>query len=125
MDGRKGRVLHVHRGIYAFLHDRKLVEDGGVFVVRARQLVSDTPKGSKQVGQGLNPERFAAPAPVINAGSNMRADGRIHRKVAITRGNHKGYSGIIKDVTGMIARVELHTNAKIVTLPIGDLKEQR
>lgn len=41
---REGRVLHVHQSHYAFLHNRSLLESGGVFVTRATELVSMNPK---------------------------------------------------------------------------------
>lgn len=43
----------------------------------------------------------------------------------VTRGAWKGYVGVVKDVTGITARVELHTNSKLITLPIEQLKEQK
>lgn len=100
-EGRTGRVLHVYRSMFAFLYNRKIVENGGVFVTYARSLVSTAPKGASskaKLGQGLNPDRFAA-APVVNAGANGRPDGRIHRRVSVTRGAYKGYAGVVKDVT--------------------------
>lgn len=41
---REGRVLHVHQSHYAFLHNRSLLESGGVFVTRAMGLVSVSPR---------------------------------------------------------------------------------
>lgn len=43
---REGRVLHVHQSHYAFLHNRGVLESGGVFVTRARLLVSMSPRVS-------------------------------------------------------------------------------
>lgn len=41
---REGRVLHVHQSLYAFLHNRGLLESGGVFVTRAMSLTSVVPR---------------------------------------------------------------------------------
>lgn len=41
---REGRVLHIHQSHYAFLHNRGLLETGGVFVTRAMELVSILPR---------------------------------------------------------------------------------
>jgi transcription elongation factor len=41
---REGRVLHVHQSHYAFLHNRGLLQTGGVFVTRAMSLVSVVPR---------------------------------------------------------------------------------
>ena len=45
IQGRKGRVLHTYQSFFAFLHNRDYSENGGVFVTRARSLVSLAPKG--------------------------------------------------------------------------------
>ncbi|KDN44288.1 hypothetical protein RSAG8_05552, partial [Rhizoctonia solani AG-8 WAC10335] len=42
---RKGHVLHIHQSTYAFLFNREIAENGGVFVTRARSLLSVAPKG--------------------------------------------------------------------------------
>ncbi|KAI8869756.1 hypothetical protein GQ42DRAFT_146744 [Ramicandelaber brevisporus] len=48
----------------------------------------------------------------------MRAAERklVAQTARITRGPHKGLVGIIKDLSNMIARIELHTNSKIITV---------
>ncbi|KAM0750817.1 transcription elongation factor Spt5 [Meredithblackwellia eburnea MCA 4105] len=126
-EGRKGRVLHVYRSIFAFLHNRDYVENGGVFVTYARSLTSTAPKGANRPkSQQLNPELFGKqPVPQAAAGVTQRRDGRIHRKVSVTRGPQKGYAGVIKDVTGQMARVELYTNSKVITISLESLKEQK
>lgn len=40
----------------------------------------------------------------------------ISQTVRIAKGPHKGYMGIVKDTTDAMARVELHTNCKIITV---------
>lgn len=36
--------------------------------------------------------------------------------VMVIKGNHKGYKGIIKDLNGPLARVELHTRMRTITI---------
>jgi transcription elongation factor SPT5 len=36
--------------------------------------------------------------------------------VWVIKGAHKGYVGSIKDTNGPLARVELHTNNKVITI---------
>lgn len=36
--------------------------------------------------------------------------------VTVVKGAHKGYIGSIKDTNGPIARVELHTGNKVITI---------
>ncbi|GAA5896128.1 uncharacterized protein JCM6883_001723 [Sporobolomyces salmoneus] len=128
---RRGRVLHVYRSLYAFLHSRDIVENGGVFVAYARNLQSTAPRANKpkqQLGMGMNPERagmMMQPPQQAQTGPSFRPDGRIHRKVFIIQGTYKGNTGIIKDVTGGTARVELHSVAKVITIALEKLKEQK
>ncbi|GAA5929923.1 hypothetical protein JCM1841_001260 [Sporobolomyces salmonicolor] len=126
---RKGRVLHVYRSLYAFLHSRDIAENGGVFVAYARNLESTAPRATKpRLGMGMNPERMGmapVPQPQVQTGVSFRPDGRINRKVAVTQGTYKGNSGIIKDVTGNQARVELHSSTKVITIDVAKLKEQK
>lgn len=43
-ESREGRVLHVYQSHHAFLHNRGLLESGGVFVTQAMELVSVSPR---------------------------------------------------------------------------------
>ncbi|GAA5864685.1 hypothetical protein JCM8547_008270 [Rhodosporidiobolus lusitaniae] len=127
---RRGKVLHVYRSMYAFLHSRDLTENGGVFVCHARQLESTAPRGvnKPKLSSGMNPERMGAPPlpqTQVQTGVSFRPDGRINRRVAVTMGTYKGHAGIIKDVTGNQARVELHSVRKVITVDIAKLKEQK
>ncbi|GAA5998472.1 uncharacterized protein JCM10292_002719 [Rhodotorula paludigena] len=126
---RRGKVLHVYRSLYAFLHSRDIVENGGVFVCYARGLESTAPRPNKpKVGTGMNPAMMGAPPlpqPQVQTGVSFRPDGRINRRVAVTRGTYKGHTGMIKDVTGNQARVELHSNNKVITVDLVKLKEQQ
>ncbi|KAK4055816.1 transcription elongation factor spt5 [Microbotryomycetes sp. JL221] len=123
--GRTGRVLHVYRSNFAFLHNREIAENGGCFVSYARNLVSTAPKGKVRPNTTMNPDRLASqpPPPVLPSGPGRR-DGRIDRRVAIIHGLNKGMTGIIKDVVGTDARVELHARNKVLTIGLNHLKEQ-
>ncbi|KAI0258579.1 hypothetical protein BC834DRAFT_64480 [Gloeopeniophorella convolvens] len=121
-EGRKGRVLHVHQSFFAFLHNREIIENGGVFVTRARSLVSLAPKGNiVHPGTDLskmNPALSGGAATGGMVGSGMRGprDRLIGVLVTVVKGNFKGYVGTIKDTNGPTARVELHTNNKVITI---------
>ncbi|KAH9468034.1 hypothetical protein Pst134EA_011655 [Puccinia striiformis f. sp. tritici] len=125
-DGRRGRVLHIYRSMYAFLHSHESTENGGVFVTNARNLVSVAPKGSKKDSGPLdltkmNPEMANRPpvgGPVVAAGIGQRfkRDEDIGKLCYIIKGPNKGLQGIIKDINGLLARVELHTNNKTLTI---------
>lgn len=121
-EGRKGRVLHIHQSFFAFLHNRDIVENGGVFVTRARSLVSVAPKGTLvKPGTDLskmNPTMVAPTGGMVGSGSMGRGprDRHIGLTVTVVKGAQKGYVGTIKDTNGSIARVELRTGNKIISI---------
>jgi transcription elongation factor SPT5 len=121
-EGRKGRVLHVHQSFFAFVHNRELMENGGVFVTRARSLVSLAPKGNIiRPGTDLSKMNPALSGGVTGGmvGSGMGRGPRdrlIGVLVTVIKGPQKGYIGLIKDTNGPTARVELNTNNKVITI---------
>ncbi|KAJ7132900.1 transcription elongation factor Spt5 [Mycena crocata] len=130
-EGRKGRVLHIHQAFFAFLHNRDIVENGGVFVTRARSLVSLAPKGSLAKGPAMdlskmNPALMPPTGGMVGSGSMGRGprDRLIGVTVTIVKGPYKGYVGAIKDTNGPIARVELHTGNKVVAVDKEKLKRR-
>ncbi|QRV84757.1 transcription elongation factor SPT5 [Ceratobasidium sp. AG-Ba] len=117
---RKGQVLHIHQSTYAFLFNRDIAENGGVFVTRARSLVSVAPKGP---GAGvdlskMNPAMAGGAGGMVGSGIMNRAprDRLIGTSVMITKGLQKGYLGTIKETNGNLVRVELLTNNKVVSI---------
>ncbi|TFK75562.1 transcription elongation factor Spt5 [Pluteus cervinus] len=121
-EGRKGRILHIHQSFYAFLHNRDIVENGGVFVTRARSLVSVAPKGGLiKPGTDLskmNPAMIAPTGGMVGSGNMGRGprDRDIGLTVWVVKGAQKGYVGTIRDTNGTIARVELRTGNKIISI---------
>ncbi|KAI0292869.1 hypothetical protein BC826DRAFT_1017266 [Russula brevipes] len=122
-EGRKGRVLHVHQSFFAFLHNREIIENGGVFVTRARSLVSLAPKGNIiRPGTDLSKMNPALSGGAVTGGMVGSGMGRGMRDrligvlVTVIKGPQKGYVGTIKDTNGPIARVELNTNNKVITI---------
>ncbi|KAG9308343.1 hypothetical protein JVU11DRAFT_12109 [Chiua virens] len=122
-ESRKGRVLHIHQSFFAFLHNREVPENGGVYVTRARSLASLAPKGNlvkpgTDLGK-MNPQAAGGASTGGMVGSAMGRGPRdrdIGALVAIIKGPQKGYIGIIKDTNGNLARVELHTGNKVITI---------
>ncbi|KAH7883023.1 hypothetical protein F5I97DRAFT_1960163 [Phlebopus sp. FC_14] len=122
-EGRKGRVLHIHQSFFAFLHNRDISENGGVFVTRARSLASLAPKGNlikpgTDLGK-MNPNVAGGVATGGMVGSGLGRGPRdrdIGALVAVVKGPQKGYIGVIKDTNGNLARVELHTGNKVITI---------
>ncbi|KAJ6475205.1 transcription elongation factor SPT5 [Mycena vitilis] len=132
-EGRKGCVLHIHQAFWAFLHNRDIIENGGVFVSRARSLVSLAPKGNLAKGPGasidlskMNPALVPPTGGMVGSGSMGRGprDRLIGVTVTIVKGPYKGYVGAIKDTNGPIARVELHTGNKVVPVDKEKLKRR-
>ncbi|KAF8624668.1 hypothetical protein AX17_006999 [Amanita inopinata Kibby_2008] len=129
-EGRKGRVLHIYQSFFAFLHNREYQENGGVFVTRARSLASLAPKGSiiKPTGDlsKMNPALQQPTGGMVGSGNMGRGpkDRHIGLTVAIVKGPQKGYVGTIKDTNGNIARVELRTGNKIITIEKEKMRER-
>ncbi|ORY05248.1 transcription elongation factor Spt5 [Basidiobolus meristosporus CBS 931.73] len=129
---RQGTVLHIYR-LFAFLRSREILENSGVFVARTRQLLSTSSRpGQRQSSTTLNPSvmnNFAIPTAPRGRGrergrGGMMGRGRgrggrdklISQTVTVISGPYKGYLGIVKDTSDDQARVELHTNSKIISV---------
>ncbi|KAL1920767.1 uncharacterized protein VTP21DRAFT_11402 [Calcarisporiella thermophila] len=144
-DERKGVILHIFRG-YAFLHSRELLDNYGVFVVHTSNLLNQTPKAARSEQlDTMNPaiasnpfaNTFARPGGNDFRGGRGRGRGGrggvglgrgrgrrdplISQTVRIATGPYKGYVGIVKDTSETHARIELHTNSKVVSVPKPEL----
>lgn len=98
------------------------MENGGVFVVNAKALGSVAPRTASSKFSGdltkMNPEMNAMPSGMTGA-TPMVSRGRevgLGLNVIVIKGNHKGYKGIIKDLNGPLARIELHTRMRTITI---------
>ncbi|RIB27124.1 hypothetical protein C2G38_2012223 [Gigaspora rosea] len=138
-ENREGKILYIYRK-YAFVLSRGgFGEDGGVFVVECNSLTNNNSRTAGMALDKLNPEVLSAvPAQYQNPPrSNFNYGGRgrggrggrgggynRHRKpdpligqtVTIIKGPYKGFIGIVKETTVLMARVELHTNCQIVNV---------
>ena len=99
------------------------MENGGVFVTRTRSLASLAPKSNvlKTAGTDLskmNPALVAPTGGMVGSGAMGRGprDRDIGTTVMVIKGAHKGYAGTIKDTNGHIARVELRTGNKVISI---------
>lgn len=60
------------------------------------------------------------PPPMVNANKNRL----VNTLVVIVKGTNKGLMGVIKDVLGPSARVELATNNKTLTINMAMIKRK-
>ncbi|KAF1810464.1 transcription elongation factor Spt5 [Eremomyces bilateralis CBS 781.70] len=120
---KQGSVLHIHRN-NLFCQNRTQAENAGVFVVRSLNVTTVAAKGGR-VNAGpdlskMNPalQRNGSPngAPMMPPPRTMGRDRMIGQTVSIRKGPHKGLLGIVKDATDTMARVELHTKSKTVSV---------
>ncbi|THH32845.1 hypothetical protein EUX98_g1361 [Antrodiella citrinella] len=128
-EARKGRVLHTHQSFFAFLHNRDYAENGGVFVTRARSLASQAPKGNiLKLGatdlSKMNPSAAGGSMAAPNMGRGPR-DRHVGLTVVIIQGTTKGYVGTIKDTNGTLARVELLTGQKVISIDKSKLRKKK
>eukprot|EP01015_Nassula_variabilis_P010296 TRINITY_DN1821_c0_g1_i8.p1 TRINITY_DN1821_c0_g1~~TRINITY_DN1821_c0_g1_i8.p1 ORF type:complete len:513 (+),score=115.55 TRINITY_DN1821_c0_g1_i8:66-1604(+) len=126
--GRKGVVVHVYRDIL-FLRNQEAMHTGGVLVEKASNcllittvalnntnLVSRFEKMSQNFGD--------------TGGSQQGAKGQtvdknhefIGKEVSIVRGGWKGYKGVVKDINDKVARVELYSKFKTLSIPRQDIR---
>lgn len=137
-EGLQGEIKHLYRG-FAFIQSKMVLDNGGIIVLRSKMLLQAG--GSKSnntvmgMGGGFAPmsPRITSPARdgpgggVGGASPRGRGGGRgrgrgardnslIGQTVRIAQGPFKGYIGIIKDATESLARVELHTNCKTISV---------
>ena len=101
---RQATVLHVYRS-FVFLQSKEVAENDGVFVARNSNIALI----NKKTSANAFARPFARPY-------NRRKDDLNAKTVTITSGPMKGYLGIVKDTTETTARVELHTNNRIITI---------
>ncbi|ORE14174.1 transcription elongation factor Spt5 [Rhizopus microsporus] len=126
-------ILHLYRNL-VFLHSREHSENYGVWVSNTRSVVSTSARGRQNASLDTQ-KSFATPAPFNRdmrggarggRGGPARGgfygrgrggrDNLVAKTVRIAQGPHKGYIGIVKDTTDDSARVELHTNSKIISV---------
>jgi len=127
--GKQGTVRHIYR-YFAFLHSNEMLDNTGIFVVRTNNASLLGGGRGKKGNRGYDRPR----------GGRTRFRGRmrggrgggygrgrrsvfLNKTVRIISNPWKGYIGIVKDENEIHARVELHTNCKIVNIPIENLVE--
>uniref|UniRef100_A0A7N8WYM5 Transcription elongation factor SPT5 n=1 Tax=Mastacembelus armatus TaxID=205130 RepID=A0A7N8WYM5_9TELE len=133
--GREGEIRHLFRG-FAFLHCKKLVENGGMFVCKTRHLVLAGGSKPRDVTNftvgGFAPmsPRISSPMHHGGGGAQQRGGGGggmgrgrgrrdnelIGQTVRISQGPYKGYIGVVKDATESTARVELHSTCQTISV---------
>uniref|UniRef100_A0A8D2JF13 Transcription elongation factor SPT5 n=1 Tax=Varanus komodoensis TaxID=61221 RepID=A0A8D2JF13_VARKO len=142
--GREGEIRHLYRGS-AFLHCKKLVENGGMFVCKTRHLVlaggskprdvkdftiGDAPPMSPRINSPMHPSAGGEPAdsgtPAFPPGRGTavpgkgteasRGRGHLGPLPAGAHGPLLGYIGVVKDATESTARVELHSTCQTISV---------
>ena len=99
-------------------------------MTRARTLASLAPKGNlAKAGADLskmNPSVGAPMGGMVGSGAMGRGprDRDIGLTVCVVQGQLKGYVGTIKDMNGTLARVELRTGNKVITIDKSKLRER-
>ncbi|KAI8329002.1 hypothetical protein BC941DRAFT_463852 [Chlamydoabsidia padenii] len=129
-------ILHLYRHL-VFLHSRENADNFGVWVMPTRQVVNvatqnSRPNATSQSVDLSKQQPYGAPG-FGRGAMDSRGRGRggrggfygrgrggrdnlVAKTVRIALGPHKGYVGIVKDTTDTTARVELHTNCKIINV---------
>ncbi len=113
--------------MFCFLLNRDIAENQGVFVVRCNNL-GPVDRGSDAGASNAVDLTKMNPALAQPSGKSgiMTTNLRhlINTRVVITKGSFKGLIGIIKDMYGEKARVELQTNNRVVDQNVAHLKRK-
>lgn len=118
---RSGVIIHIHRS-FLFLHNKAQAENAGIVVVRTTNVVTVSAKGGRATGPDLskmNPAlmRNGMPGSSMPPPKSFGRDRLVGKTIMIRRGDFKGLVGIVKDCTDQVARVELHSRNKVVSIP--------
>uniref|UniRef100_A0ACD5ZQB5 Uncharacterized protein n=1 Tax=Avena sativa TaxID=4498 RepID=A0ACD5ZQB5_AVESA len=145
--GTQGPVEHIHKGIL-FIYDRHHLEHAGFICAKAQSciLVGGSAAGRRGNGMDTADPRLGAlrsPASILqspgrlpprgpNYGGRFGGGGRggrgghdpmVGKCIKIRSGPYKGYRGRVKEVTGVLVRVELDSLMKIVTVKRDDIAD--
>lgn len=125
---REGTILRIYHQ-FAFLQNRELTENLGIFVNRVHHLMTVQTKNARDE-RGLDLSKMnpnaAAGAPMSMAPpparSNFNARRILGQKVAIGAGSsYKGLKGTVRDVNDTAAQIELEARNKIITVDVTKL----
>lgn len=122
-ESRQGKVIYIHRGVL-FVHNRELVENAGIFVVRSTNVTTMAAKSGRTQAAGPDLSGMNPAVQQQNGGAGAMAppprqfgrDKLIGKTVTIRKGPYKGLLGIVKDTMNDEARIELHTKNKQVSV---------
>ncbi|AGO12662.1 AaceriADR187Wp [[Ashbya] aceris (nom. inval.)] len=118
---REGQVLYV-QSHQIFIVSKKIVENAGVFVVNPMNVEAVASRenliANKLDLTKMNPEIAAKMGPPSQTAQpvSVGRDVALNKTVRIRSAGYKGQLGIVKDVNGDMATVELHSKNKHITV---------
>jgi transcription elongation factor SPT5 len=113
--GHSGIIKRMHRA-FLFLHSNKKLENAGIFVTKARDVVLAGANLNRALGGnfGQNGKGMAARG---KGGKGFQdQDELVGKSVKVRRGIFKGYMGVVKSTTELVCKVELHAKSKILSI---------
>jgi transcription elongation factor SPT5 len=113
--GHTGTIKRMHRA-FLFLHSNKRLDNAGIFVTKARDVVLAGANLGRAMGAnfGQNAKGMAARG---KGGKGFQdQDELVGKSVKIRRGIFKGYMGVVKSTTELVCKVELHAKSKILSI---------
>ncbi|KAJ2157287.1 transcription elongation factor spt5 [Coemansia sp. RSA 552] len=122
---RTGTIVQVTRFV-TFIKPRDATSNDAIFAVRTRQVESLStrhnsldPYATRNTRMPNGADRGRGRGRGGGRGGGSLRGGRdplVGKTVIANRGPYKGYVGIVKDIAGTLARIELHTNARVVSV---------
>ncbi|SCU91929.1 LAFA_0F06766g1_1 [Lachancea sp. 'fantastica'] len=120
---REGQVLYIQTQ-QIFIVSKKINENAGVFVVNPMNVEAVASKDSVIAGVGtidlskMNPDVVSKMRPPQQSGEQSRVgrDVALGKTVRVRSAGYKGQLGIVRDVSGDKATIELHSKSKHITV---------
>lgn len=124
---REGQVIYIHNQ-QVFVVSKKIVENAGVFVINSSNIDAVASKDNllnaqmnlnkmnPEIMSQMNPPSMGGNAAQANTQPRMGREVAIGKTVRIRSAGYKGQLGIVKDVNGDKATVELHSKNKHITI---------
>jgi len=121
--GHEGTIKRIHRA-FLFLHSHKKLENNGMFVVKARNVViagSKSRGGASRFGGAFMKAAQSMGAKGGKGKSRGLEDELCGKTVKLRKGLYKGYIGVVRSATDSTAKVEIHSKNKIIKIDKKDL----
>ncbi|XP_049848777.1 transcription elongation factor SPT5-like [Schistocerca gregaria] len=115
--GQTGTVAHMYQNV-AWIRCREHKENGGIITVKCMQMSLVSKNNTDSFYRSSFGNQAPRSSSRMASGNNNRYRITSMRRVYITKGIWKGYSGVVRNENKTSVRIELDAGEKVVTLPL-------